>query len=252
MAVDPTALDSVRSYLAKVTDEHGRTGYTRAGEHSSRNMRNAKRFPPQHGEAMTAAGLWCRQALGETLDEDSQLPLGVDLLLAKPPVWEPADGKVDLCYWFFGSEALRRAGGDGDDRRHRQQRHQAHVIDRKECILAFGGPDMNGPLNGHERDFILLPPFPWIGGGHDRADRRSGCGHDLGCRLGRRRERGERDREDTAAPLVVGDADRATMEFGDSLGDREAQAVTAPLPLLLGSLGEAVEHGGQPIGRDAR
>ena len=30
--------------------------------------------------------------------------------LAKPPQWQPDAGKVDLCYWFFASEAVRRLG----------------------------------------------------------------------------------------------------------------------------------------------
>ncbi|MBL9079430.1 MAG: hypothetical protein JNL08_18150 [Planctomycetes bacterium] len=107
------AFDAVRQYLKQVTDADGRTGYARAGEPSSRARATEQRFPPQHGEAMTAAGILCRSALGESLADDGPLAAGIRLVLAKPPSWEPGAGKVDLCYWFFASEALRRAGGAG-------------------------------------------------------------------------------------------------------------------------------------------
>lgn len=109
VAVDPTTLSGARGFLAAVTDAAGHSGYTRVGEPSSRNVRTAERFPPQHGEAMTAAAVWCRHALGEDRS-DAQLRAGVALVLAKPPTWEPDAGRVDLCYWFFASEALRRVG----------------------------------------------------------------------------------------------------------------------------------------------
>lgn len=119
LAIDEPALDSVRGYLAQVTDEHGRTGYTRRGEPSSRHVKTAPRFPPVHGEAMTAAALWCRHALGE--DRTSEpMAAGVALLLAKPPQWQPDVGKVDLCYWFFASEALRRVGDAAGQRTWRE------------------------------------------------------------------------------------------------------------------------------------
>ncbi len=75
-------------------------------------MKNAKQFPPELGEAMTAAAILCRRALG--LDEEAApiLADAVGLVLAKPPVWQPDTGHVDYCYWFFGTEALRRVGGE--------------------------------------------------------------------------------------------------------------------------------------------
>ncbi|MBL8728018.1 MAG: terpene cyclase/mutase family protein [Planctomycetes bacterium] len=109
LPVDENGLASVRGYLAQVTDAHGRAGYTRAGEPSSRQVQSAQRFPPANGEAMTAAAIWCRHALGADA-ADAQLAAGAALLLAKPPSWEPDAGKVDLCYWFFAGEALRRVG----------------------------------------------------------------------------------------------------------------------------------------------
>jgi hypothetical protein len=37
---------------------------------------------------------------------------GSELLSRKPPKWEP-DGRVDLYYWFHGTDAMRRIGGAG-------------------------------------------------------------------------------------------------------------------------------------------
>ena len=110
--VADAALGCARIWFDQVTGDDGRTGYTRAGQPSSRRVDSAKRFPPEHGEAMTGAALWCRQALGEDVTPDSELAAGMALLVAKPPVWQPDAGKVDLCYWFFAAEALRRVDDD--------------------------------------------------------------------------------------------------------------------------------------------
>ncbi len=29
-----------------------------------------------------------------------------------PPRWDPNDGSIDFCYWYFGTLALREIGGD--------------------------------------------------------------------------------------------------------------------------------------------
>jgi hypothetical protein len=112
LTVADAALGCASIWFDQVTGDDGRAGYTRAGQPSSRRVDNANRFPPEHGEAMTGAALWCRQALGEDVTPDSKLAAGVALLLAKPPVWQPDAGKVDLCYWFFAAEALRRVGDE--------------------------------------------------------------------------------------------------------------------------------------------
>lgn len=104
--------DGVRGYLARVTDERGRAGYAAPGQVSSRRQNTERRFPPALGEAMTAASVWCRLALGEPMVPDSQLSDGIELLRPKPPQWDPGAGKVDLCYWFFAAEALRAAGSE--------------------------------------------------------------------------------------------------------------------------------------------
>ncbi|MBL8749528.1 MAG: hypothetical protein JNK78_10240 [Planctomycetes bacterium] len=109
------ALQQVATWFDLVTDEGGRAGYTKRGEASSRQVRTAGQFPPDRGEAMTAAALWCRSALGQNATGNPVIAAGAKLLLGKPPRWDPASGDVDYCYWLFGTEAMRRLGGADRD-----------------------------------------------------------------------------------------------------------------------------------------
>ena len=111
--VNRQAFALIAMWLDQVTDEQGRAGYTRKGEPSSRNMRNAARFPPTHGEAMTAAGLLCRTGMGQSEESHPITAQSAALLLEKAPTWAAEDGHVDHCYWFFATEALRHFGGEG-------------------------------------------------------------------------------------------------------------------------------------------
>jgi hypothetical protein len=144
LTVPGKAFESVRQYLIAVTDADGRTGYTRAGEPSSRLQREANPFPPERGEAMTAAALWCRQALGEHA-ADPQLARGVALVLGKPPQWNPEQGDVDLCYWFFAAEALRRLGDDGARRPWQQQLVKALLQGQRQQGATAGSWDPVDP-----------------------------------------------------------------------------------------------------------
>jgi len=110
---EPAPLKTAAVWMDAVTDlTTGRAGYTKAGEPSSRAVGRVERFPPEHGEAMTAAALLCRMGLGQTAESHPITARAAALLVAKAPEWDPAKGKVDHCYWFFASEALRHFGGD--------------------------------------------------------------------------------------------------------------------------------------------
>ncbi len=111
IAPSDRALQQVGTWFDIVTDDDGRAGYTKRGEMSSRNVLNAKAFPPDRSETITAAALWCRSALGQTGAGNPVITAGAKLLLAKPPLWNPGEGNVDYCYWLFGTEAMRRLGG---------------------------------------------------------------------------------------------------------------------------------------------
>lgn len=113
VAIDPAAMHAVRTWFQAVTTPEGHAGYSRAGEKSSRHAGDhIARFPPEHGEAMTAAALLCRSLLGESPATTPVLAASAKRLLAKAPTWDPTAGSIDTCYWFFASEALRHSGGE--------------------------------------------------------------------------------------------------------------------------------------------
>ena len=58
---------------------------------------------------MTAAALLCRYSMGA--EESPLMQASADLLVSKPPRWDPEQGAIDEYYWFFGTKALWYAGG---------------------------------------------------------------------------------------------------------------------------------------------
>lgn len=80
------------------------------GGTSARNPLN-ERFPREHGEAMTAAGLCVRRLAGRAVGADPLDEKQVRLLLATPPRWDPEALCVDEYYWYYGAQALALVGG---------------------------------------------------------------------------------------------------------------------------------------------
>ncbi|MEC7584127.1 MAG: prenyltransferase/squalene oxidase repeat-containing protein [Planctomycetota bacterium] len=112
IGVDEKVFSHVGVWLEDITDDEGRSGYTSRGSLSSRLPgEHAKKFPVGRCETLTGAGVLCRAVLGDADHEDS-MKLSTSLLLQSPPQWEPEEGLVDFCYWFFASEGLRHRGGD--------------------------------------------------------------------------------------------------------------------------------------------
>jgi len=112
LRVNRNAMQLAGAWFDQVTDESGRTGYTRAGEPSSRHPGDhVRRFPPEAAEAMTAAGLWGRFLLGQTPREKPIMKRSAVLLLKKQPRWDDQAGTIDPYYWFFGSNAMYQMGG---------------------------------------------------------------------------------------------------------------------------------------------
>lgn len=111
--VNEQAFQLVQTWLDQVTDPvTGRAGYTKRGEPSSRMPGDhSQRFPPERGEALTAAGLFGRFLLGQQPDEHTVMQQSAEQLLKKPPVWDEAAGTIDGYYWFFGSHAMYQMGG---------------------------------------------------------------------------------------------------------------------------------------------
>ena len=104
-------LEDVLAWFDEVTDPaSGRVGYKRKGEASFREKRSVLRFPPSKTEALTAMGLFSRILLGQTPKTNPVLNLSAQRLLEKPPVWNEADGSIDMYYWYFGTYAMFQMG----------------------------------------------------------------------------------------------------------------------------------------------
>src|SRR5262249_32811498 len=63
--VDETSFDGARTWVEKLTDEYGRVGYQQRGSGPARPAAVVDKFPAENSEAMTAAGLFIREACGE-------------------------------------------------------------------------------------------------------------------------------------------------------------------------------------------
>lgn len=104
------ALQGSLSWLDEVADRAtGREGYSAFGELSSRSEDN-QQFPREHGEALTAASLFLRRLLGQSID-DPLLAKQVQLLLRALPQWDPEGLRVDEYYFYYGAQALALCGG---------------------------------------------------------------------------------------------------------------------------------------------
>src|SRR5262245_38014387 len=98
------------AWIEKMTEpEFGRTGYQQRGGPPARPNEVINRFPPDRSEALTAEAICVRLDAGRTAQNDEMLRKSVQVVAAKPPVWD--EGSVDLYYWFHGTDALRRTGG---------------------------------------------------------------------------------------------------------------------------------------------
>ncbi|MFO1052990.1 MAG: prenyltransferase/squalene oxidase repeat-containing protein [Planctomycetota bacterium] len=112
LEVNSAALDLCRTWFDQMTDPTtARTGYTERGGYSSRRTgEHSQRFPREKGECMTAVSLLCRIFLGDDPKKDKMMANQANLILKKPPVWNPTDGSIDHYYWYYGTYALYQMG----------------------------------------------------------------------------------------------------------------------------------------------
>lgn len=109
LTINKEALVVASTWYDQVTTPDGRAGYTKAGERSSRLPAEAEKFPPEKGEAMTAAATWARYLLQQTPDKKPVMQASLKVMLDNPPRWE--EGHIDAIYWYFGTAAAWQAGG---------------------------------------------------------------------------------------------------------------------------------------------
>lgn len=110
LTINKQALVVAASWYDQVTTPDGRAGYSKAGERSSRLPDEAAKFPPEKGEAMTAAATWARYLLQQTPATKPVMEASLKVMLDNPPRWE--DGHIDAIYWYFGTYAALQAGGE--------------------------------------------------------------------------------------------------------------------------------------------
>jgi hypothetical protein len=114
LRVNRESLKLAAVWYDQVSTPDGQTGYTKRGEPSSRKPGDhAVRFPPERGEAMTAAAAVGRFAIGQTPATHPPLQAAVDRVANKYPQWEK--GSIDAIYWFFGARAMQRIEGPHHD-----------------------------------------------------------------------------------------------------------------------------------------
>jgi hypothetical protein len=112
LAIDESAFEGIRSWLDKVTDpDTGRVGYVDRGTGSARPQDLVDRFPAEKSEAMTAVGILARVFMGENPAKSAVVKAGARLCTKLLPTWNPADGSVDMYYWYYGTLAMYQVGG---------------------------------------------------------------------------------------------------------------------------------------------
>jgi len=113
LEVDPDAFEGARQWIDKVTDpDFGQAGYNFPGGSCARPEGKQDRFPPEKSQSMTAAAIAMRVDLGEAPRSSAMVQKGIGLCLEQLPVWDPNDGSIDMYYWFHGTVAMARVGGD--------------------------------------------------------------------------------------------------------------------------------------------
>ena len=112
LQVDKKAFSLATAWYDQVTDPNtGQCGYSKPGEGSAREPGQEEKFPVSKTEAMTAVGLFARFWLGQEPKKNSVMLAAADTILKKPPLWNPADGSIDLYYWYYGAYAMFQVGG---------------------------------------------------------------------------------------------------------------------------------------------
>jgi hypothetical protein len=113
LKIDTDALKAAELWFDSVTDPStGVAGYTRKGEGSSRKESMQTKFPSSKTECMTAVALISRVFLGQDPKKYPVMEAAANTMLKKPPVWNEADGSIDMYYWYYGSLAMFQMGGN--------------------------------------------------------------------------------------------------------------------------------------------
>jgi hypothetical protein len=111
LAVDDAALKAATVWFDGVTDATGASGYLKLGDGSSRPVGKQAKFPQNKTQALTAVVLLCRYLMEQDPKDCKTMGPAADLIMNTPPVWNPADGSIDMYYWYYASYAMYQVGG---------------------------------------------------------------------------------------------------------------------------------------------
>ena len=99
------------SFLDEVTNvATGHVGYKEFDDASSRTPGVNEHYPRDRTETVTAGAFYARLVHG--LFEENVVEAHADLLAKKLPRWDGDGLSNDACYWWWGTEALSRHGGN--------------------------------------------------------------------------------------------------------------------------------------------
>jgi hypothetical protein len=110
--VDEAAFKAALTWFDSVTDPAtGSSGYTQRGEGSSRPAAVMDKFPNAKTESLTAVVLLCRWLMHEEPKDSPTMAPAAETIMRKQPVWNEADGSIDMYYWYYASYAMYQVGG---------------------------------------------------------------------------------------------------------------------------------------------
>jgi hypothetical protein len=88
-----------------------RIGYVIPGSESARTTDENMHYPASKGEALTAAGLFSFFLLGQDPAQRPMMERYAELIIKKPPEWDPESFGCDMYYWYQGTYAMFQMGG---------------------------------------------------------------------------------------------------------------------------------------------
>jgi hypothetical protein len=113
LTIDTEAFKYCEAWFEEVTDPStGEAGYTKRGEGSSRKEGMEDRFPRSKTKCLTAVALLSRFFMGQDPKTKPVMAAAANTMLKTPPIWNEADGSIDMYYWYYGSFAMFQMGGD--------------------------------------------------------------------------------------------------------------------------------------------
>jgi len=155
IAVDAGAFRGGARWIASCTDEeYGQIGYNVQGGSPARPAGLQDAFPPEHSQAMTAAGLW---GMSVARRHAEKLPGCLDkaekLCADLPPEW--SGPRRDFYFWYYGTLVMHGIGGKRWSTWNRKLTTALIENQRREESAFAGSWDPVGPW-GHDGGRVYM------------------------------------------------------------------------------------------------